>query len=491
MPAQSIAKITDLLLNRVENLQWFYFEINLNEVENNYQRGIAPPPGSHTDLVVPILTHIAGEQPGGFRFNTSSQLLPLSSGGVATLGSVHLWSLLEYLRQNPNIMADVMRRIFDMNIVLQDNVTIESAKSSAFTGMLKVFNKSEQKRRDKKFNTVFRRDPAFRGKPDNVVALAEGDSWFCFPKIYLPGFRRLFTDPVHDIIDHLIDSPGYAVSSLAAGGDWLNNMLDEDKQEYVEGLSKLMPDVFLVSGGGNDLVTGNRIAHMVRNIPLNGPRNLFDPNDPVAGQIEQVLLPLRTLHNSHAIDTDLYKRGINLVSDDFFRFINACMVQYFALFYRLLVRTDKFKGMMILLHGYDFAIPSKSRSGWFWQWQRILNNAMDSGKWLYDSLCLRGISDPLDQRAAVYVMIYEFNEMLCKLARFNRFPNVFHIDCRGTAQSSEDWFDELHLKSKSFKQVADTYRACISKYKPAFREAARNNNTLTMSPDEKVIPVRK
>ena len=53
----------------------------------------------------------------------------------------------------------------------------------------------------------------------------------------------------------------FAVWSLASGGDWLLNMLSA--RQYVEELSVLHPDVFLISGGGNDLVGSSRLAAVV------------------------------------------------------------------------------------------------------------------------------------------------------------------------------------------------------------------------------------
>lgn len=72
---------------------------------------------------------------------------------------------------------------------------------------------------------------------------------------------------------------------------------------------------------------------------------------------------------------------------------------------------------------------------------------------------MKGITNPEDQKDIIYTMINEFNEMLIQLANFKQFPNLFHIDCRGTAKKPEDWYDELHLKS--YESIASTYKMCI------------------------------
>jgi hypothetical protein len=459
-----VQKLVDLLLNKVKGIRWFYFDIRLNELAGQATAGRRTAAAAANikipDTIKEILSHITGEVEGTFEYD----------GTPFRLESKHIVDLLAYLQDNPDILNQVMHRIFDMNIILNgDRVASNDARTSASSGLMAQYNQKEKDRRDKLFNEKLRKNPAFRSqKGKNFVILAEGDSWFCFPRIYplgklLSWTRHLINDPVRDVVDHLCEEDSLAVYSLAAGGDWLSNMLDESTQEYVEALSKVSPDVFLVSGGGNDLVSNCRLAHMVRTISQIGLRDLNNPNDPISTILRDTLWTQLRKDSLTAEEQAMYLRGLPLLSDDFFRFINGCMLQYFALFYRLLVRTDKFSQMMILTHGYDYAIPSSEvRGGWL-SWQRLLNKGMNSGRWLYDALVLRGIHDPEDQRAAVFVMIHEFNEMMGQIARHHEFPNVFHIDVRGFAKV-DDWFDELHLKSDAFKTVSATFKNTINKW---------------------------
>ncbi len=116
--------------------------------------------------------------------------------------------------------------------------------------------------------------------------------------------------------------------------------------------------------------------------------------------------------------------------------------------------------MLTITHGYDFAIPSESRGGFLVSLQRIMNAAVGNGRWLLYPLRMKAITSTEEQKAVLYTMITEMNEMLISLANYNGFPNLFHIDNRGIARES-DWFDELHLKSGAFGKVTDLYRACI------------------------------
>jgi hypothetical protein len=74
---------------------------------------------------------------------------------------------------------------------------------------------------------------------------------------------------------------------------------------------------------------------------------------------------------------------------------------------------------------------------------------------------LKGITDPELQRKIVRTMIFDFNEMLVKMAVKPEYPNLFHMDCRGVCTRRNDWYDELHPKSLVFKKIAQKYRECI------------------------------
>jgi hypothetical protein len=129
-----------------------------------------------------------------------------------------------------------MYRIFDIN----EKIFLDEADSA-----IKPNVKSQKKRADR-FYQRFRE--GFNRK-DKKVIVAEGDSWFEFPQA------------IKDIIDHLNDNQRYNVFSMAYGGDWLANIIYDGK--YVEKLSVIKPDVFLVSGGGNDMVGADRLGLMV------------------------------------------------------------------------------------------------------------------------------------------------------------------------------------------------------------------------------------
>jgi hypothetical protein len=72
---------------------------------------------------------------------------------------------------------------------------------------------------------------------------------------------------------------------------------------------------------------------------------------------------------------------------------------------------------------------------------------------------IKGILEPEVQRAIVMTFLYEYNEMLLQIVK--KFKNVHHIDCRDIPLKENDWYDELHLKSHKYKEVAMRYKNVI------------------------------
>jgi len=409
------SKIKDLLLNKIENLKWNYFDFDLN----------ASLSDGHVfadeESIRTFFKSIELDKYGNYKYTSKNDDLKSILTVVFTL-----------IDHNPNLLIDVLRSLFKNNDIKNE--------SQADEGLMGKLNRKNRESRNEYFKKKIR--DGFRSKKERIVVLAEGDSWFQFPRVYVK-------DPVKDIIDWLIDDPKYAVKSLASGGDWLSNIFYSG--EYIEELPKVSPDVFLISGGGNDLVGNNRLALMVRSVKLEGKNNLK------SGVFKELLMKRA---KDEAIDIAKYERGLSFVSKEFFKFLNIYFVQYFVFLYNI-ANHEKYQNMMIITQGYDFAIPyNKNRGNWV-SFQRLVNEITDTGRWLFEPLNMKGITNKDDQAAVVYTLIYEFNEMMVQLANFNGLKNLFHIDCRGFAEE-KDWFDELHLKSSAFKEITNVFKFCIT-----------------------------
>jgi hypothetical protein len=353
---------------------------------------------------------------------------------------------LEQLRNHITAeeLSDIIQRIYDLN---EKNIL----KISAVEGVLRTLNTIKNNRRNKRF--IRKIQSRFRsrnepGKENNKVILAEGDSWFNYPIL------------LTDLIDRISMEKDMAVYSVASGGDWLLNMLTA--REYIEELSVLHPDVFLISGGGNDLVGTSRLAAVVD--PNGGDEyQQSEWAQMLIAKAQKQFIPLNEEH---------FLQGVKYLSKDFFALLMFFHLQYSYLIGNLL-KSGKFKGIQIITQGYDYPIPSLNKGGVkFINWYiPFIRDFLGHGHWLKTPLQMRGIVQGNQQRNILYAMIFLFNEMMIDTGKlFNSlYPGaVYHIDARGTV-GEKGWTDELHPKPVKFMQIAEEFIHCIRRDKePTF-----------------------
>jgi GDSL-like lipase/acylhydrolase family protein len=222
---------------------------------------------------------------------------------------------------------------------------------------------------------------------EGPVIVSEGDSWFQYP-------LRL-----EDVIDHLMND--YAILSLDAAGDTLQNMFDEG--EYLGAIQETKASVFLFSGGGNDVLGGGNLSAHLRD---------FDPSLSPADHI----LPSYRDVLDHAI----------------------------ALYDRIFRAAEDAPGdVLTLCHGYDRPVPN-------------------GGRWLGRPMRQRGMPDGDFHKAVTAAMVERFNARLKKLA--DTFPRVEYVDLRGVVgDDPARWDDELHPTSAAYADVAARFRAVINR----------------------------
>lgn len=224
-----------------------------------------------------------------------------------------------------------------------------------------------------------------QGDYKGPIIVEEGDSWFQYPvKLW-------------DVIDVLMEK--YAILSLSAGGDTLENMAS--KAEYRKALIDTKGSILLLSGGGNDLVAGGNLAAHLR---------AFDPvltaNDYLLGSFDQLIARAMTYYDKICRDVARHHRGVQ-----------------------------------IICHGYDYPIPNK-------------------GRWLGKPMMARKIDDPQLQVEIAQIMTDRFNAEMRRLAR--RHAHVHYLDLRGVV-GKQGWSDELHPKDPGYRRVGDAFAAQIAK----------------------------
>ena len=135
------------------------------------------------------------------------------------------------------------------------------------------------------------------------ILVAEGDSWFTYPRL--------------DVIGALNDT--YAISHLAAAGDTLTQMLAQD--EYLDELQRVGAHILLLSGGGNDALGGGDLKTHLRP---------FDPNLTAAQHVKSSYTAL----------------------------VDGAVRQFDQIFRRI---AREAPGVTAICHGYDYAIPAKGK----------------------------------------------------------------------------------------------------------------------------------
>jgi hypothetical protein len=300
-------------------------------------------------------------------------------------------------------------------------------KSTASKGAMGVANFFGQRIKNLR---VFFRGHYFDKKAIKVVA--EGDSWF----------EHAF---IKDIIDWMIRKSNMRVYPLAYGGDWIGNYLAD--QKFINKLKEKEATVFLLSGGGNDLVGKVTVnGEKVPRLQILLENKLSINENPSDEDIKQIINesnhPLydRTLAHSIFIGKQFWRKEFSILFN-IFRFQ-----------YLLIIRLVKLHSeIKIIGQGYDFAIPDSTKHNLF---RKLLGH----GGWLSKPLNNLNIDTKYHQDI-INSMMHEFNKMLIEITNIK---NNFHfIDCRFAARKDQ-WNDELHLHSEVYEVIADQFLNCIN-----------------------------
>ncbi|MCQ0988809.1 GDSL-type esterase/lipase family protein [Jiella marina] len=221
--------------------------------------------------------------------------------------------------------------------------------------------------------------------------MSEGDSWFQYPFL------------LDDVVDQL--DTDFAIFSLDAAGDTLADYRKQD--ELVSAVLTEKPDAVMLSGGGNDLLGGGRIRHVVEP---------FAPGRPVESYLQAV-----------------FDRRLAEVLDDYQRVLSGVAAAA--------------PDTPVFIHSYAHAVP-------------------DSGRWLGEPLASRGIVDEGLQREIVGLIVDRFHAALEALLADPVFGRrVTLVDCRD-AVADDLWYDELHPKDQGFAAVAARFRSAMAAVGP-------------------------
>lgn len=243
---------------------------------------------------------------------------------------------------------------------------------------------------------------AARPKAGDTRALAaaplrlcgEGDSWINLLNP-ISGFPKTFFDVL---------GATFATVNIAFPGDTLDDVLAT--RQYVQKLSSGQFRVFILSGGGNDILGGGGLANLLKG--KSEGHGSTDPADYVkAPQLKAALKKLRTGYRVAAKEAKTAEESV-----------------------------------VMLIHGYDYVIPRRN------------------GKWLGKPLKAAGFThdEPLAGKITGF-LVDSFNELLRAVA--GEFPHVRYVNVRKTVQTL--WHDELHPTTAGAKKVAKLFEAEINR----------------------------
>ena len=261
---------------------------------------------------------------------------------------------------------------------LKPQIKVPPEKRTIFSDLILGFaNKVEDFRRSRAYRKV---------KFKRMRIVAEGDSWFLYPFF------------VKEILDQL--APLYAIRSMAAAGDTLENYMK--KQKYLEVIKEEDPKVFLVSGGGNDIL-GEQFREYIRD-----SRDLESGLDPKSYLKEAIWTDIDNLQN-------LYRKMFSELS-------------------------EKHPNLPILVHGYDYIIPVDT------------TKYRKSKSWLGKYMVEKGVKSQEDRKNIISLILDTFNDKLKAVAE--DFSQVHYIDVRGGVPDQNGWYDEIHPSDEGFNAIA-------------------------------------
>ncbi|MCH9688596.1 MAG: SGNH/GDSL hydrolase family protein [Deltaproteobacteria bacterium] len=308
-------------------------------------------------------------------------------------------TLHRFFRPTPRFTAPLLYEwlpLPDLDVVLGDGEG-GGAYERAARGIIDLANATDKALRGRRFDRRRRRAPQW------PLVLCEGDSWLSHPFI-------------HELGDFLANDPRNAFHLLnrAAAGDRLVKVAAE--REHEAELAKSTFDLFVLSGGGNDLLLD--FGDFLRP----GPH----PADAAPATL------IREAMHEHMTGLMDVMRGLLLGV----RRLDATMP--------------------ILVHGYDYlrvAAPGR-------------------GPFLGPHFDQAGIEDPQQRQATLDHIIDRYNEYVRGAAA--AVPDVEVVELRGIV-SEDQWYDEIHPNREGFRGLAEAMGTAIRRRlaQPAASEADR------------------
>ncbi|MDC5818992.1 peptidase C14 [Vibrio europaeus] len=242
-----------------------------------------------------------------------------------------------------------------------------------------------------------------RYTPDKIRILAEGDSWFNYPRRYF-----IFGKDAN-VIDHLADRNNLLIYNTSSNGDEAIDMISGDeKLSLLKRLSHNEFDLLLFSGGGNDIVGRYDFGFFIREKQpgMDWQQCILE---------HRVEMKLKQIENAYRVLCEL-------------------TMEY-----------SKNPDIKIVTHTYDFVQPNPTGFELF--------DIIPVGKsWVYPYLKAKKITDANEQERIINHLLTRFKQRLIEVA--NDYEVLTVVDTQGLL-NSDQWRNEIHPTSEGFGVVAD------------------------------------
>ncbi|MDJ0811193.1 MAG: SGNH/GDSL hydrolase family protein [Desulfobacterales bacterium] len=246
--------------------------------------------------------------------------------------------------------------------------------------------------------------------PNRLNIVAEGDSWFAYPKKWLIAGKPA------NLIDHLSKETHLKANfyCMASNGDEAVDMVSgRQKHDLVrvlrwheQGKNRKPVDLLLFSGGGNDLVGEN--------------------------DFERFLKRYQTSFTTG-------RQCVNLQR------LNRKIRQIGLAYQELLDIRDHYSpNTLVMTHTYDYPYPSNTGA-------EFLGGLIKTKAWMKRFMEDDNIPDHL-QADVIKVFMDAMGDELKRVEAARQ--DIIVVDSRGTLTGKKEWLNEIHPTSNGFKAIA-------------------------------------
>ncbi len=253
-------------------------------------------------------------------------------------------------------------------------------------------------------------DKLVEDNPEAVRILAEGDSWFAYPR------RFIYFGAPSNVVQILAERDYYVIYSTASIGDEVASMMTgEQKFGFTKRLGTNEFDIILFSGGGNDIVGKYDFDLFLR------PRQ--------SAELWQDCIDIERLDNKLDLIESVY---VELME----------RVNYYS------VNPD----IKVVSHNYDFCVPSP-------EGYELFDLFPIGESWIYPFLMEKGFSEGPEQQEVIRFMLKRFGDRLARVEQ--KYPGKLFIAPTQGTLSETQWRNEIHPSPGGFRRISSVIHRTI------------------------------